>query len=98
MNSIAHQAAIAGRRASIGKARAPLPALAAESLDPERDAAAAAPGRPNAIHALPARPAQRIAPTRAQYLATNRTEGREDKVEGGSDPRPPARPGDFDRR
>jgi hypothetical protein len=66
--------------------------------DAKRDAAAAAPGRSNAIHAPPARPAQRIAPAGAQHPAADRAEGRKNKVKGGGDPRPPARPRNLGRR
>ena len=64
------------------------PALAAEPLDGQRDAAAAAPWRREALETLPACPAQRIATTRPERRLTHGTEGWEKQVEGGREPWP----------
>jgi len=90
-----HQAAVAGRRASVSKARALPPAGPAEPFDADGDATATAPGRPDALQALPARGAQRVTPAQAEHRATDGTERREDEIERRGDPGPPARGDDL---
>jgi hypothetical protein len=94
MKRLPRDGSIAHRRPRIRKWPPARPALAAEPLDGQREAAAPAPWWRDALESLPACPAQWIAAAHPERRMAHGTEGRKKQVERGREPWPdaPSRP------